>query len=389
MPTSHRHPIHLPTELVVLVVSFAAADELVRRQQTLYACCLVSRQWYSAAISGLYEKPLLNSGAAFQSFTTTISPPIGARKSKVNLGSLVHRLDLSGLVHHSSPSLTARLLGRIKEHLEVFIAPRVSFSGNSLPALSKCLHLRYLDLSLVGDPVAFPSLKKALSNLPQLASLRLPQSSVLTGDTFRNEHRRSNSNDNNTEPAWPPHLHRLQVSGRFSPHQIPLFIWPSALTSLTLKNCVDLSVENIGSLMSSPQLGQLKRLTISNANRHLHPDSINAIPAFLPSLIFLSVPGDLIEDTFFDMLHHMIPPLALETLEFGYPHLDASLNFSTKALVQTLETGLANLRAVGFSELFCSDQRIQEDEEIDDLLERRAAEQDGASGEFDVGVYYM
>jgi hypothetical protein len=46
----------------------------------------------------------------------------------VDLGSLVQVLDLTGLVHHSSNSLTARLLGRVKKSLKIFAAPRVSFS---------------------------------------------------------------------------------------------------------------------------------------------------------------------------------------------------------------------------------------------------------------------
>lgn len=127
------HPfrqIHLPTEIVVLIVSFAATDEDddARRQSTMYACCLVSRRWYSAAVAFLYERPRLDKGLSFKKFTDTVCPPIAARKSKLNLGNLVRRLDLSGLVHHSTNSLTARLLGRVRENLEVFIAPSVSFA---------------------------------------------------------------------------------------------------------------------------------------------------------------------------------------------------------------------------------------------------------------------
>lgn len=125
----HPHPVHLPTEVLILIVSFAASDKNeCRRQSTLYACCLVSHQWYSAAIAFLYKRPRLYRGRAFQKFTNTVCPPIAARKSKLNLGSLVRRLDLSGLVHHSSNSLTARLLGRTRENLEAFIAPSVSFA---------------------------------------------------------------------------------------------------------------------------------------------------------------------------------------------------------------------------------------------------------------------
>lgn len=127
-PISPRQ-IHLPTEIILLIVSLAANDkDDARRQNTMHACCLVSHQWYSAAVAFLYEKPRLGKGRAFKKFTDTICPPIAARKSKLNLGSLVRRLDLSCLVHHSTNSLTARLLGRVKDNLEVFIAPSVSFA---------------------------------------------------------------------------------------------------------------------------------------------------------------------------------------------------------------------------------------------------------------------
>ncbi|KAF7589786.1 hypothetical protein BBP40_003848 [Aspergillus hancockii] len=285
------HHLHLPTEIVVQIASYVDGDEL-ERQKTLYACCLVSRQWYSATIAFLYERPRVDSGKAFQKFTETISPPLGARKNKPNLGSFVHRLNLSHLTYHSSNSLTARLLGRIKDNLEVFIAPSLSFA-------------------------------------------------------------------------------------------------------LTLKNCSELSVENLGSLLSSPQLGEnLQRLNISGVNRGLQPESINAIPAFLPGLTFLSVPGDMVDESFFDILNHMFPPINLEVLEFGLPCDDLKLNFTTKTLLSTLDTGLANLRSMGFAEEFVTGQRLEEDEEIDKILQernrRRSFQPDAKDQDDDeqAGVYY-
>ena len=127
--------------------------------------------------------------------------------------------------------------------------------------------------------------------------------------------------------------------------------------------------------MSSPQLSRcLSRLTILGFNRNLQPQSINAIPAFLPGLEFLSVPGDLVEETFFDMLGYMTPPLALVVLEFGNPHFESVIGFSTASLVETLDAGLANLRAVGFAEAYLTEQRILEDEEIDNVLQARVKE---------------
>ncbi|ODM18984.1 hypothetical protein SI65_05601 [Aspergillus cristatus] len=397
-PTSPRQ-IHLPTEVILLIVSLAAtnADNDAQRQRTMHTCCLVSRQWYSAAVAFLYEKPRLDRGRAFYKFTDTISPPVAARKSKMNLGSMVRKLDLSCLVHHSKNSLTARLLGKVKENLEVFIAPSVTFAVNCLPALSKCHNLRHLDLSLVGEPLPFANLKKALSSLTKLLTLRLPRSTSL--DEFQAQASQLAS--------WPLRLYRLQFSGSFSATAIPSFAWPPSLTSLTLKNCSDLSVNNLGSLISNPNLAtSLSRLTISGSNRNLSPESINAIPAFLPGLNFLSIPGDLVQESFFDMLNYMVPPLALEVLEFGNPFFEATLGFSTAALVESFATGLGNLRAVGFADTFLTEQRILEDEEIDNVLQRRirekskpalqAANGDGVVDDYDnddddpdVGVYYL
>ncbi|GFN17836.1 hypothetical protein AtubIFM55763_000189 [Aspergillus tubingensis] len=359
MPLMPSRQIYLPTEIVVEIITYAAADD-GHRQATLHACCLVSRQWYSVAIPYLYEKPRVSAGTAFKNFTDTICPTIGARKNKIQLGSLVHKLDLSGLVYHSSNSLTARLLGRVKENLEIFLAPRISFAINSLPALSKCTNIRHLDLSLVGDPIPFPDLKKAISKLRRLTTLRLPRStSIATYD------------DAAATIEWPPNLQRLQFSGHYRSIPMSSFPWPRTMTTLTLKNCADLSMSSLGSLMSNPQLANLKRFIVSASNRNLQPESINAIPVFLPELASLSIPGDLVNDSFFDILSHMHPPLPLEDLEFGFPSLDANITFSTSSLITAMEYGLANLRSVGFSELFCTNQRILEDTEIDDFIHSR------------------
>lgn len=127
--TRQTSPVFLPTEIVIQII-YAVSKNVApdTRQETLYSCCLVSRQWYSAAVPFLYERPRLGRGKSFEKFTAIVCPPVRAAKSRTNLGTLVRRLDMSPLVHHSSNSLTARLLGRVKENLEVFIAPAASFS---------------------------------------------------------------------------------------------------------------------------------------------------------------------------------------------------------------------------------------------------------------------
>lgn len=121
----------LPSEIVYQILSSIENDadedegDVGSRQSTLYACCLVSKQWYSQAISMLYEKPYIG-GSRFQQFAATISPPLGEPKSR--LASLVRKLEMVRLVHQSSNSVTARLLGRVKGNLEEFTAPRSSFT---------------------------------------------------------------------------------------------------------------------------------------------------------------------------------------------------------------------------------------------------------------------
>lgn len=91
----------------------------------------------------------------------------------------------------------------------------------------------------------------------------------------------------------------------------------------------------------------------------------------------------------------MSPPLALEVLEFGFPCVDLKLSFETKTLISALDTGLASLRSVGFVEDLVTDERLEEDEEIDEALQERdkqRSSQPGAESLDDreqVGVYYI
>jgi hypothetical protein len=124
--------VHLPTEVLSIIAEFIF-DQWSERlspsfQARLYTFCLVSRQWYSAGIEFLYYRPQLYEGNKFSLFTRTVCPPVRSRERRVDLGSLVQVLNLMSLVHHSSNSLTARLLGRVKKKLNTFVAPRVSFA---------------------------------------------------------------------------------------------------------------------------------------------------------------------------------------------------------------------------------------------------------------------
>jgi hypothetical protein len=124
-PTSAgKDPSHLPLEILILIVSFIPPGP--QSQPTLHALTLVSRLCYSAAIADLYRCPYID-GSRFNQFVRSVCPSINARVKKNGLADFIVRLDMRNLVHESSNSVTARLLGRVKGGLEEFMAPQASF----------------------------------------------------------------------------------------------------------------------------------------------------------------------------------------------------------------------------------------------------------------------
>jgi len=120
--------VHLPIEVINNILAFIRLNRnRVQQRHTLWACCLVSKSWYSAAISSLYEAPLL-SNKNFDKFARTICPPVNSHVRRIGLENFIHRLDMGKLAYESSKSLTARLLRRTRQSLELFVAPAVSFS---------------------------------------------------------------------------------------------------------------------------------------------------------------------------------------------------------------------------------------------------------------------
>jgi hypothetical protein len=122
---SQRPEVRLPVEILTQIVSYIPSGAL--GQSTAWACCLVSRQWYSAAISKLYETPRLT-GPNFDKFAAVICPPVNAHVRRIGLEHYVMYLNMSGVAYESTNSQTARLLRRVGPTLEEFIAPATSFS---------------------------------------------------------------------------------------------------------------------------------------------------------------------------------------------------------------------------------------------------------------------
>jgi hypothetical protein len=192
--------IELPLEVLIQIVSYIPRRR--QYQKTLWACCLVSRAWYSAAVMLLYERPHIG-GGNFQEFVATICPSKNAHIRKSQLAGMVKNLDMGSLVHDGSKSLTARLLGRLKGSLEEFVAPQASFSINSFAALAKCKNLKFLNLSLMSASISIRVLFQTLKSLDKLETLFFP--------------RTSNQDEGRESPYdWPPKLQALHIAGGLS-----------------------------------------------------------------------------------------------------------------------------------------------------------------------------
>ena len=124
-PTQSDRFLNLPPEILLNITSYIPYQE--QPQHTLYTASLVSRSWYSAAVSLLYRRPYIT-GKNFNLFVATVCPSINAHIRKSALADMVKVLDMSNLVHEATKSKTARLLGRLKRGLKVFRAPQASFA---------------------------------------------------------------------------------------------------------------------------------------------------------------------------------------------------------------------------------------------------------------------
>ncbi|KAL5114237.1 hypothetical protein ACEQ8H_007889 [Pleosporales sp. CAS-2024a] len=280
---------YLPDELLLEILEYVQAWETHDRQSSLAHFCCVNRQWYDVGIRKLYEAPYL-SGAAYVNFVRTVCPSVIARIRPSSLSGLVRVLDLSHIVHNSNKATTARILGRTKASLETFIAPQASFAINAWAALSKCTHLRILDLSLVSESISFQSLNQTIKQLPELRELYLP---------------RCNSSyeckESTMKVRWPPLLQHLSLSGSVSGQ----FLWdmlrspdnfPPTLCSVSILHCPGLDHRGIRPLLQN----LAKTLTVVELRDlpNVKHSGFNGVLEWLPNLTSLSVALDYIDTRF-------------------------------------------------------------------------------------------
>lgn len=302
-------PVYLPDEIIIDILSYISRDE-ASSQHTLWACCLLSRQWYNAAVPLLYERPRIE-GRGFDPFVSAICTSINIHVKHSPLSRLVKVLDMHRLVHESSKKLTARLLGRTKESLEVFIAPQASFAINCYPALSKCSKLRILDLSLVSEATPLQTLFNTVKSLSNLEMLRLPRCSGFGTSTVDPDSIR-----------WPPNLHSLYLAGGIDAHFLYGIVhFPPTLHDLTMEHCTQAKGPAVRQLLATMSVAQvpLTSLRISSMPR-FGINTLDVILAFFPDLEHLSVSVD------------YITPAILNPEFQEYSHIVQRPDFTTHAL---------------------------------------------------------
>lgn len=317
-------PIHLPDEIILHILLYASHPPGPITQRTLASCSLLSHQWLAIATPLLYAHPTLY-GHNYDPFVRAICPSINLHIRASPLANLVQVLDMRGLVHQGSKSMTARLLGRVKGNLEEFCAPQASFAINCLPALSKCRRLRVLDLTLVSESPALLDLFRTTAHLNELRTLRLPRSS---GFGVQSKPTAFDS------VAWPPNLNSLCLSGGIDAHFLHgIVAFPQTLKELTIEHCPNAKGYAVTHLLKTAvrKLEGLEVLKIAHMPR-LSMQALDCCLRILPQLKKLSVSADYVTPAVFDDY----PPLGVVELE-GDAEREARAEEFVHSNLRTLE----------------------------------------------------
>lgn len=265
-----------------------------------------ARQWYDVAIRPLYSSPYL-SGRAYDLFVRTICPSVLAHIKHQSLSSLVQTLDLSHIIHQGTKSTTARLLGRTKASLTVFVAPQASFAINCWASLSKCEKLRVLDLSLVSECISYQSLAQTLRKLSGIERIYLPRCTT-----------RDEAGALSINVRWPPRLQHLSLSGSI----YGKFLWdllrqqdhfPPSLHSLSISHSPGLDHTGVRPLLQSLAAS----LTTASLHDlpHVKHGKLNAVLDWLPLLTHLTISLDYIDTRF----AHMPPSFSPSQWQLSKP----------------------------------------------------------------------
>ncbi|RMZ92611.1 hypothetical protein DV736_g154, partial [Chaetothyriales sp. CBS 134916] len=282
----------LPAETIEGIICFLdQLQDLAQRQRSLWACCLLSRAWYSGTVKKLYRWPLLT-GRNFDLFTRTICPAVHSDARAIGLERLVVDLDMGTLAYESPRHMTARLLRRTKHSLETFVAPAITFSLAGLIPISKSVKLRRLDLSRDGYNIDLRVLLLWLHNLEQLQFLSIPQSALAFMSV----------SPGCLALQWPPRLTHLQINGDLI---INISDWDGLIASfppsLAALDFVHMNVLYLGWPLrhSTVKARQIKRIVIGEP-AIVSELELRGLFEVFPSLVRLSMPMSVWQPAEFD-----------------------------------------------------------------------------------------
>ena len=114
-------PLEVVNKIITCLTSLGG-----NTQSDLSACCLLSKTWYAAAVRPLYDNPCLSS-SIFGYFMRTVCATTDGRVRDIGLVKLITVLDMRGIADLRGRSAIPKLLGRVKDTVEVFVAPKTSF----------------------------------------------------------------------------------------------------------------------------------------------------------------------------------------------------------------------------------------------------------------------
>ncbi|KFX93111.1 hypothetical protein V495_05105 [Pseudogymnoascus sp. VKM F-4514 (FW-929)] len=331
VPTAPGKEVELPMEVLIQIISYVSRRQ--SDQKTLWACCLVSRAWYSAAVTSLYERPNIG-GGNFQEFVATVCPSKNAHIRKSQLADMVKVLDMGTLVHDGSKSLTARLLGRLKGSLEEFVAPQASFSINSFAALAKCKNLKFLNLSLMSASISIRVLFHTLDSLNKLETLFFP---------------RTSNQDEGRESAydWPPKLQALHIAGGIDDYFLRVHAAniPPSVERISIQHCSQIYTEALQDFLLT--VGpQLRHLTLRHPLIKLPPGVLNGVLQWCPNLVALRISVDYVSDALLEGNGVKGHPLRVLELDCSNT-ADAEVGISPDSIWLAIDNGfLPDLRSI-------------------------------------------
>lgn len=257
------------------------------------------------------------------------------------------------------------------------MAPQTSFAINSFAALSKCVRLRYLDLSLVPASIEMEQLFNTLSTMNDLETLFFPRSSR-PGVTPWTE---GPEIEKGARYTWPPRLKALHLAGGVDNYFLKwqLIHAPKTLERLSIQHC---SQAYVGGLMDCLEvLGpQLQHLTIRHPMTKLFPSALDHILLLCPSLIAFRVSADYISHSFFESIPQSHPLRILELDCSSTAGVEVGIDPDT--IFDAVEEGrLPDLRSVRVHArlAWTATERIKRDaQDLGDILE--AAERERPLG---------